>query len=262
VRIIRVRHKGLAFYAAIVSPESVRPLNREAGQPEEIPLAELELLSLVRPSKVVCVGLNYLDHAREMGQAVPDEPILFLKPPSSVVGAGDAIVLPASSEQVDYEAELALVMGRTARYVSEADAARHIFGYTCANDVTARDLQKKDGQWSRAKGFDTFCPVGPWIETEPGDLGSLALRAVVNGEVRQEGNTANMIFPPHLLVSYISNIMTLLPGDVILTGTPAGVGPIRAGDEVSVEIDRVGFLQNPVLGENIGEVGGEPMAMQ
>jgi 2-keto-4-pentenoate hydratase/2-oxohepta-3-ene-1,7-dioic acid hydratase in catechol pathway len=258
VRIIRVRHNDQAFYAAIVSPESVRPLNREQGQPEEIALAELELLSLVRPSKIVCVGLNYLDHAREMGLAVPEEPIVFLKPPSAVIGAGEAIVLPPSSEQVDYEAELALVMGRTARFVSENDAARHIFGYTCANDVTARDLQRKDGQWTRAKSFDTFCPIGPWVETDPGDLNDLALRTVVNGEVRQEGNTANMIFPPHLLVSYISNIMTLLPGDVILTGTPAGIGPLKAGDEVSVEIDRVGFLLNPVISVGLGE----PTAMQ
>ncbi|MDO9631455.1 MAG: fumarylacetoacetate hydrolase family protein [Humidesulfovibrio sp.] len=258
MRIIRVRHKGQAFYAAIVSPESVRPLNREGGQSEEIPLAEIELLSLVRPSKVICVGLNYLDHARELDLAVPTEPIVFLKPPSAVIGAGDAIVLPACSDQVDYEAELALVMGRTARYVSEADAARHIFGYTCANDVTARDLQRKDGQWTRSKGFDTFCPVGPWIETDPGDLHDLALRTTVGGQVRQEGNTGSMIFPPHLLVSYISNIMTLLPGDVILTGTPAGIGPLKPGDEVSVEIDRVGFLLNPVIGQALDE----PTAMQ
>ncbi|PKN07420.1 MAG: hypothetical protein CVU73_11665 [Deltaproteobacteria bacterium HGW-Deltaproteobacteria-8] len=258
MRIIRVRHKEQAFYAAIVSPESVRPLNREDGQPEEIPLAELELLPLVRPSKIVCVGLNYLDHAHELGLAVPEEPILFLKPPSSVIGAGDTIVLPASCEQVDYEAELALVMGRTARFVAEENAAQHIFGYTCANDVTARDLQRKDGQWTRAKGFDTFCPVGPWIETDPGDLHDLALRTTVGGQVRQEGNTGSMIFPPHLLVSYISNIMTLLPGDVILTGTPAGIGPLKPGDEVSVEIDRVGFLLNPVIGQALDE----PTAMQ
>jgi len=250
MRIIRVRHKGQAFYAAITSPETVRPLNRENGEPDEIPLAELELLSLVRPSKIVCVGLNYLDHAQELGLSLPEEPIIFLKPPSAVIGAGDAIVLPGCSSQVDYEAELALVIGRTARYITEADAPRHIFGYTCANDVTARDLQRKDGQWTRAKSFDTFCPVGPWIETDPGDLGTLTLRTVVNGEVRQEGNTADMVFPPHLLVSHISRIMTLHPGDVVLTGTPAGVGPIQAGDEVSVEIDRVGFLLNPVLSES------------
>ena len=253
MRIIRVRHKGQAFYATIVSPESVRPMNRENGQDEEIPLAELELLSLIRPTKIVCVGLNYLDHARELGLAAPPEPILFLKPPSSLIGAGESIVLPSSSEQVDYEAELALVIGRTARFVSESDAANHIFGYTCANDVTARDLQRKDGQWTRSKSFDTFCPVGPWIETDPGDLESLTLRTMVNGEVRQEGNTASMIFPPQLLVSYISHIMTLLPGDLVLTGTPAGIGPIRAGDEVSVEIERVGFLLNPVIDDGLGD---------
>lgn len=258
MRIIRVRHKDQAFYAVIVSPESVRPLNREPGAPEEIPLAEVELLPLVRPSKIVCVGLNYHDHAQEMGKPVPEEPILFLKPPSSVIGAGDAIVLPACSERVDYEAELAIVMGRTARFVSEDDAPRHIFGFTCANDVTARDLQKKDGQWTRAKGFDTFCPVGPWIETDAGDLRSLNLRSVVNGTVRQEGNTSDMIFPPHKLVSFISRVMTLQPGDVILTGTPAGIGPLKPGDEVSVEIDRVGFLLNPVTSEG----PDDPAAMQ
>ncbi len=258
MRIIRVRHRGQAFYAAITSPESVRPLNREPGMPEEIALAELELLPLVRPSKIVCVGLNYHDHARELGLSAPPEPILFLKPPSSVIGAGDAIVLPAASERVDYEAELAMVIGRAAHFVAEADAGRHVFGYTCANDVTARDLQQKDGQWTRAKGFDTFCPVGPWIETDPGDVHDLGLRAVVNGTVRQEGSTAEMIFPPHLLVSFISRIMTLYPGDVILTGTPAGIGPLLPGDEVSIEIDRVGFLLNPVASE--GPV--DPSAMQ
>jgi 2-keto-4-pentenoate hydratase/2-oxohepta-3-ene-1,7-dioic acid hydratase in catechol pathway len=249
MRIIRVRHKDQSFYAAIVSPESVRPLNRENGQPEEIPLAELELLSLVRPSKIVCVGLNYMDHARELGLAVPEEPILFLKPPSSVIGAGDAIVLPACSQRVDYEAELAVVMGRSARFVSEADAPRHIFGFTCANDVTARDLQRKDGQWTRAKSFDTFCPVGPWIETQVSDERALPLRAVVNGQLRQQGNTSDMIFPPSKLISFISSVMTLLPGDVILTGTPAGIGPLQHGDEVSVEIDQVGFLLNPVISD-------------
>ena len=258
MRIIRVRHREQAFYAAIVSPESVRPLNREGGTAEEIPLAEVELLSLVRPSKIVCVGLNYHDHAREMGQPVPEEPILFLKPPSSVIGAGDAIVLPACSQRVDYEAELAVVMGRSARFVSEADAPRHIFGFSCANDVTARDLQKRDGQWTRAKGFDSFCPVGPWIETDPGDLLSLSLRTVVNGDLRQEGTTAEMIFSPHKLVSFISRVMTLHPGDVILTGTPAGIGPLEPGDEVSVEIDRVGFLLNPVTSEG----PEDPTAMQ
>lgn len=244
MRIVRVRYRERSFYAAITSPETVRCLNNEEGLPEDIPLAEVELLPLVRPSKVVCVGLNYHDHARELGLALPEEPILFLKPPSSVIGPGDAIVLPACSERVDYEAELAVVMGKSARFVSEADALRHVFGFTCANDVTARDLQQKDGQWTRAKSFDTFCPIGPWIETEVGDERSLSVRALVNGELRQQGTTAEMIFPPAKLVSYISRVMTLLPGDVILTGTPSGVGPFVAGDTIEVEIDGLGILRN------------------
>jgi 2-keto-4-pentenoate hydratase/2-oxohepta-3-ene-1,7-dioic acid hydratase in catechol pathway len=249
MRIIRVRYRDRSFYAAITSPESVRCLNSDENLPDEIPLAEVELLPLVRPSKIVCVGLNYLGHARELDLPAPEEPVLFLKPPSSVIGPGDAIVMPADSERVDYEAELALVVGRTARHVSEADAPNHLFGYTCANDVTARDLQQKDGQWTRAKSFDTFCPVGPWIETQVADERALALRAVVNGQLRQEGNTSDMIFSPARLISFISRVMTLLPGDVILTGTPAGIGPLRHGDEVSVEIDQVGFLLNPVVSE-------------
>jgi len=258
VRIIRVRFRERSFYAAIAGPDTLRCLNKEDGLPEEIPLSEVELLPLVRPSKVVCVGLNYHDHARELGLALPEEPVLFLKPPSSVIGPGDAIVLPACSERVDYEAELAIVMGKSARFVTEAEALRHVFGYTCANDVTARDLQKKDGQWTRAKSFDSFCPVGPWIETQVADERALTLRAVVNGEVRQQGNTADMIFPPARLISYISRVMTLLPGDVILTGTPAGIGPLREGDEVSIEIDGVGLLINPVASEG----PASPAAMQ
>ncbi|MBI5519826.1 MAG: fumarylacetoacetate hydrolase family protein [Desulfovibrio sp.] len=255
MRIIRVRYRERSFYAAITSPETLRCLNAEEGLPDEIPLAEVELLPLVRPSKVVCVGLNYHAHARELGMAVPEEPILFLKPPSSVIGAGDAIVMPACSERVDHEAELAIVMGRAARFVSEADAPAHVFGYTCANDVTARDLQKKDGQWTRSKSFDTFCPVGPWIETHVGDERALGVRALVNGHLRQDGSTADMIFPPMALVSFISRVMTLLPGDVILTGTPAGIGPLSEGDEVSVEIDQVGYLLNPVVSEGPADPG-------
>lgn len=257
MRIIRVRHKGRAFYAAITSPETVRCLNLEEDLPDDIPLSELELLPLVRPSKVVCVGLNYHDHAREMGLAIPDEPILFLKPPSSVIGPGDAIVMPACSERVDYEAELALVMGKAARYVPEAEALRHVFGYACANDVTARDLQRRDGLFGRCKGYDTFCPVGPWIETDLPDTANLAVRTLVNGEVRQQGNTADMLFTPNELVSAISRVMTLLPGDLILTGTPVGVGPIVPGDEVRVEIEQVGLLINPVLAAPDGDEHAE-----
>ncbi len=258
MRIIRVRHQGRAFYAVITSPESVRCLNREPGIPDELALADLELLPLVRPSKIVCVGLNYREHARELGLPDPDEPVLFFKPPSSLIGPGEAIVIPSISERVDHEGELAVVMGKTARHVSESQAAAHIFGYTCANDVTARDLQKRDGQWCRAKGFDTFCPVGPWIETDPGDPSGLGIRVSVDGQIRQEGFTGDMAFSPHMLVSYVSRIMTLLPGDVILTGTPPGIGPVRAGEEVTVEIDGVGFLMNPVVDEG----GADPSAMQ
>ncbi|OIO04036.1 MAG: hypothetical protein AUJ49_03705 [Desulfovibrionaceae bacterium CG1_02_65_16] len=249
MRIIRVRHQERSFYAAITSPDTVRCLNLEEDLPDDIPLAEVELLPLVRPSKVVCVGLNYHDHAREMGLPIPDEPVLFLKPPTSIIGPGDAIVSPACSNRVDYEAELALVIGHSVRFVSEAEALRCVFGYACANDVTARDLQKKDGQWTRAKSFDTFCPVGPWIETQVQDPQALPIRAVVNGEVRQQGNTADMIFPVAKLVSFISRVMTLLPGDVILTGTPAGIGPVMDGDEVTIEIDQVGLLTNHVVSE-------------
>ena len=258
MRIIRVRHQNRSFYAVITSPETVRCLNLDENLPEDIPLAEVELLPLVRPSKVVCVGLNYHDHARELGLKTPDEPILFLKPPSSVIGPGDAIVLPSCSQRVDYEAELALIMGKAAHFVSETEAMRHVFGFSCANDVTARDLQKKDGQWTRAKSFDTFCPVGPWIETQVDDLRGLGLRALVNGEVRQQGNTSEMIFSPAMLVSFISRVMTLLPGDVILTGTPAGIGPIQDGDEVTIEIDQVGFLTNAVVSEG----PADPAAVQ
>jgi len=249
MRIIRVRHQGRSFYAAITSPETVRCLNAEENLPGDIPLAEVELLPLVRPSKVVCVGLNYHDHARELGLRVPEEPVIFLKPPSSVIGPGEAIVMPACSNRVDYEAELALVIGKKARFVSESEALQHVFGFTCANDVTARDLQQIDGQWTRAKSFDSFCPVGPWIETHVEDLRALGLRAVVNGETRQKGSTQDMIFPPARLVSFISRVMTLLPGDLILTGTPAGIGPLADGDEVSIEIDQVGYLLNPVVSE-------------
>lgn len=246
MRIVRVRYQGKSFYAVITSPETLSCLNAEENLPDDIPLAEVELLPLVRPSKIVCVGLNYAAHGQELDMALPEEPILFLKPPTAVIGAGEAIVLPICSERVDYEAELAIVMGRTARHVSEGDALSHVFGFTCANDVTARDLQQKDGQWTRAKSFDTFCPIGPWIETRVPDLGALGVRALVNGELRQQGSTADMLFPPAALISFISRVMTLLPGDVILTGTPPGIGPLSHGDEVSIDIDGVGFLSNPV----------------
>jgi 2-keto-4-pentenoate hydratase/2-oxohepta-3-ene-1,7-dioic acid hydratase in catechol pathway len=209
-------------------------------------VADVRLLSPILPSKVVCVGRNYADHAKEMGNEVPAEPLLFLKPSTSVIGPNDVIRLPPQSKRVEHEAELAVVIGAPgARRVDRAAAARAIFGYTCANDVTARDLQHSDGQWTRAKGFDSFCPLGPWIVTGA-DLSDVEIRCEVNEEVRQLGRTKDMIFDPVTLVAYVSHVMTLLPGDLILTGTPAGVSPILAGDEVSVRVDRVGTLTNPV----------------
>ncbi len=210
-----------------------------------MPLDEASLLPPVRPSKIVCVGRNYAAHAAEHGADVPSEPMLFLKPPSALVGAGAAIELPPSSTQVEHEVELAVVIGRRARRVPEETALDYVLGYTCANDVSARDFQRKDGQWGRAKGFDTFCPLGPWVVTglDPADL---ALRAWVNEELRQESRTSRMVFDVPTLIAFISAIMTLEPGDVILTGTPEGVGPLHDGDTVRVEVKGVGVLSNPV----------------
>ncbi len=210
------------------------------------PVVIEKLLPPVVPSKIVCVGLNYRDHAAELDMSLPEEPVLFLKPVSTLIGNGDAIVLPPQSQRVDYEAELAVVIGHRCRNVSAADAADHIFGYTCLNDVTARDLQQRDSQWTRAKSFDTFCPLGPWIETAVEDPHCLAIRAFVNGELRQQSSTANLIFNCFELVSFISGIMTLETGDVIATGTPAGIGALKTGDQVAVEIEGIGRLENEV----------------
>lgn len=213
---------------------------------ERVPLGQVgSLLAPVIPrSKVVAVGKNYREHAAEMGSEAPGEPLLFLKPNTSVIGLGDAILLPPQSQQVEYEGELAVVIGKIARHVPEEKAAEHIFGYTVANDVTARDLQKSDGQWTRAKGFDTFCPLGPVIETELNP--EAFLRTRVNGELKQEARISEMVHDIPSIIAYASSVFTLLPGDVILTGTPAGVGPIVAGDTVEVEVEGVGSLVNPV----------------
>ena len=211
------------------------------------PLEDVRLLAPVLPSKVVAVGRNYADHAREMGGEPPAEPVLFLKPSTAVVGHGDQIAYPVKlTQRVDYEGELAVIIGRLCREVPAAQAAEVIFGYTCANDVTARDLQARDGQWTRAKGFDTFCPLGPWIETDA-DPADLQLTTEVNGEVRQQARTSQLLYDVPALVEFVSTVMTLLPGDVLLTGTPAGVGPLEDGDEVSVTIENVGSLRNTVV---------------
>ncbi|WP_308799457.1 fumarylacetoacetate hydrolase family protein [Agromyces silvae] len=213
---------------------------------ERVPLAEVKLLAPVIPrSKVVAVGRNYREHAAEFGNEAPAEPLLFLKPNTAVIGPGDAIVSPPQSERVEFEGELAVIIGRIAKNVAEADAEDVIFGYTIGNDVTARDLQRSDGQWTRAKGFDTFCPLGPVIDTEV-DFEHGTIETSVNGERKQEGRLADMVHSVPAIIAYASSVFTLLPGDVILTGTPAGVGPIVAGDTVEVTVSGLGTLSNPV----------------
>jgi 2-keto-4-pentenoate hydratase/2-oxohepta-3-ene-1,7-dioic acid hydratase in catechol pathway len=200
-----------------------------------LPVHHSDLLCPAIPTKIVCVGRNYAAHAKELGNEVPAEPLLFFKPPSSLVGPLDPIVLPPQSERVEHESELAVVVGRRMRNVAKEDAMTHVFGYTVANDVTARDLQRRDGQWTRAKGFDSFCPVGPWIDTDI-DPGHVRVLSRVNGTVRQDAFTSQMIFDVPTLLAYVSSVMTLMPGDLILTGTPEGVGPLGPGDVCEVEL--------------------------
>jgi len=211
-------------------------------------MGEVKLLSPCLPSKIVALGLNYRDHAEEAKARLPQEPLIFLKPATSIIGPGDPIVYPKMSKQVDYEAELGVVIGKTAKAVPEEKGAGYILGYTCVNDVTARDLQSKDKQWTRSKGFDTFAPIGPWIVTDI-DPHGLEISSYLNGERRQHSNTKNLIFGPQQLVSFISHIMTLLPGDVIATGTPSGIGPMAIGDRIDVVIEGIGTLSNGVVGE-------------
>ena len=210
-------------------------------------VAEARLLAPVTPGKIVCVGLNYVAHVTENDptRVVPEEPVLFMKPPSAIVGPGEAIRIANLDHRTDYEAELAIVIGRGGRDIPESAATDHVFGYTCGNDVSDRVLQKKDGQWVRAKGYDTYCPVGPWIETEL-DIADAPVQSRLNGEARQSQRTSAMIFKPAFLIGFISRVMTLQPGDLILTGTPEGVGPMRPGDEIEVEVGGIGVLRNPV----------------
>ena len=224
------------------------PFGQLARTGDRWAIDDVRLLSPILPSKVVCVGRNYAAHAAELGNEVPKQPMLFLKPSTSVIGPGDPIRLPAASKQIEHEAELAIVIGATgARKVSREDADQTIFGITAANDVSARDLQQTDGQWGRAKTFDSFCPIGPWIDTDLG-YDDLRVACTVNGESRQDGTTKNMIFDVPTLISYISHVMTLLPGDVIITGTPEGVGPLVAGDSVTVTVGEL-ELTNPVIAD-------------
>lgn len=213
---------------------------------EQYDLKTVKLLSPVEPSKVLCIGLNYVDHAIEFGKPIPVEPILFIKPSTSVIGLNDDIIYPPQTENLHYEAELVIVIGKKAKNVKKEDAYDYVLGYTAGNDITARDLQSKDGQWSRSKGFDTFCPLGPWIETDIKDPNNLGIKLTLNGETRQDSNTSQLVFKCAELIEYLSSIMTLLPGDVIMTGTPAGIGAMQHGDQVEVSIEGIGTLVNTV----------------
>jgi len=253
MRIVRVNTAEGAMWGA-TDGDVVRRLPEGPFTPALNPsstlggLDDFELLPPTVPSKIVCVGRNYVAHAAEHGADVPTEPLLFLKPPSAVLAPGGEIVLPELSKQVEHESELALVIGSRACRVAEDHAWNHVLGVTCGNDVTARDLQRSDNQWTRAKGFDTFCPLGPWLVTGMGEqtVGHLDLRCRVNGDIRQHATTDQMVFSPAYLISYITQVMTLEPGDVVMTGTPSGVGPLVPGDIVEVELEGVGVLSNTV----------------
>ena len=214
----------------------------------ETPLADVRLLAPSEPTKILCVGRNYVEHAKELGNEVPKIPLIFMKPPSSVISNGETIILPPQSAQVEHEGELVVVIGKRGRHITPENARKHILGYTIGNDVTARDLQKSDGQWTRAKGFDTFCPFGPWIDTEF-DPADSVVTCRVNGQMRQMASTRDMVFNVGVLISYISSVMTLDSGDLIFTGTPSGVGQLKDGDEVAVEIEGLGEIKNKVKSE-------------
>ena len=256
MRLCRISHESFNTARYAVLEESVHPLTDDykfgndrgyLGREGTFELDEVKLLAPVTPSKIVCVGRNYREHAAELGNKMPDEPLLFLKAPSAVIASGDSIELPIASQQVEHEGELGVVIGKVARNISSSDdPLNYVFGYTCVNDVTARDLQRKDVQFTRGKSFDTFCPVGPWIETDV-DPSHVGVETRLNGEVKQKGNTADMAFPVAFLIRYISEIMTLYPGDLIATGTPAGVSRMKHGDTVEVEVHGIGILRNQIV---------------
>ena len=259
------QHNGRPHYGLVESVAGSEVITRlfldsgESGLPDEdartekiphVALAEARLLAPVAPTKIICVGRNYREHAEELGNEVPTKILIFSKPPSAVVGHGEVVRRPRISERVDHEGELGVIIGKRCHKLPDTEDVRpYIHGYTCVNDVTARDLQKQDNQWTRAKGFDTFCPVGPVIESELNPWAGVSVTCRVNGEVRQQGNTKDFIFPIGDVIRYIANVMTLLPGDLIATGTPAGVSALNAGDVVEVEVEGVGILRNTVADE-------------
>ena len=266
MRYCRFQLNGEAHYGLVESVAGVDSITRLLSAPPEEATEDLEdlpsrgmdhlslavatLLAPVRPSKIVCVGRNYRDHAAELGNEVPSEPLIFFKPPSSLLAPGGQVRRPRISERVDYEGELGVVIARECHKLGPSEDVRpYILGYTCVNDVTARDLQNKDGQWTRAKGFDTFCPVGPLVTNEIDPWAGVGLETRVNGALRQQGNTRDFIFPVDVVIRYISQAMTLLPGDLIPTGTPKGVGPVIAGDTMEVAVEGIGALNNPVAND-------------
>ncbi len=261
MKIARVEHEGNTYYGVVQDDRVKLFIGDPSGAMAEVgltpPLTECKLLAPVMPPNIIAIGLNYRRHAAESQMEIPKQPLMFLKANTSVIGPHDPIVLPhMAPDQVDYEAELCIVIGRTARNVSEADALDYVFGYTCGNDVSARDCQFGDKQWARGKSFDTFCPLGPWIETDIPDPENLGIRAVLNGQVMQDSSTSDLIFGCRQLVSFLSHHLTLLPGTVIMTGTPEGVGfprnpPVylKPGDVIEIEIDGIGKISNPVVAD-------------
>jgi 2-keto-4-pentenoate hydratase/2-oxohepta-3-ene-1,7-dioic acid hydratase in catechol pathway len=251
MRVVRLMHDGDCRYG-LADESTITLISDEpfaAWEPEGVlQLRDAHLLSPVSPTKVVCVGLNYKNHIAEMGHGTPAQPVIFIKPSTAVIGPGQPIAIPDGVGRVDYEGELGVVIGRRTHRVTPKGAAENVLGLCCGNDVTARSVQKIDGQWTRAKGYDGFCPIGPWVATgvEPDDL---LLETLVNGEIKQSARTSDMLFHPYELVSFVSQVMTLVPGDVVLTGTPGGIGPIVDGDVVEVRIENVGTLRNPVTDE-------------
>ncbi|MFH0839465.1 MAG: fumarylacetoacetate hydrolase family protein [Candidatus Omnitrophota bacterium] len=249
MKYVRFEYSGV-IYEGIIENDSILPIEESPFQKltslkRAVRTGDVRLIAPVAPSKIIAVGLNYVDHAEELKASPPKEPLIFLKAPTAIIGPGEPIYYPPVSSQVDYEAELAIVMKRSGRNISCKNARDYIFGYTCLNDVTARDLQKKDGQWTRAKSFDTFCPIGPHIVTDI-DTSSLEIEARLNGTVKQSSNTSQMIFNCERLIEFISEVMTLEPGDIIATGTPGGIGPMNPGDEVEIKIEKIGSLVNRV----------------
>jgi 2-keto-4-pentenoate hydratase/2-oxohepta-3-ene-1,7-dioic acid hydratase in catechol pathway len=249
MRIARFNLNGEIRFGSIVADQIAlfvgNPFESKELSGESVALDQIQLLAPVSPSKIICIGMNYAAHAAEISQDVPDEPLMFFKPVSAIIGPGDTIVLPHQSDQVEVEVELAVVIGKQAKSISKGEAKSHIFGYTIGNDVTARDIQFSDLQWARSKGFDTFCPLGPWIETDFGPKNK-RLDSRISDEPRQHANTKDMIFDVETIVSYVSENVTLFPGDVILTGSPAGISRMNHGDSVECEIEGIGVLRNQV----------------